>query len=295
MAVRPSETNVISHIRREFIKWIQTIGAGGAQTRVGTGRGRGGSSSTTNVREYINERARGLMEDLVKAYSCNNLGELLRRVNDNITEVKESLKSLGYEELIDSTYITISRLVVGLRNPYMEVLETGIAWDPYWNLPYIPSSSLKGAINSAAQGTPCSRALSPTDEEGNPAEVSPIVVLDSYPVYCPANGGLLTLDIINPHYREGEGAISEPQVNPTPIPFLAISKGVGFRVVVMINRSRLRYKCGGRDVGEYVYMDSKCQGACMVKEISDIVMKALNNGLGAKTALGYGRMIRQKP
>ncbi len=223
MATKPDEINIISHIRREFIKWVQEAGAGSVQARTSMRRKRGGQGSTINVRRYINERAKELMEELAEAYSCDNLNGLLERVDDYITEVKESLKSLGYEEVIDSKYVTVSRLVVGLRNPYMEVPpgpETGIAWDPYWNLPYIPSSSLKGAINSAAQGKPCSRALSPTDEKGHPVEASPIVVLDSYPVYCPANGGLLTLDIINPHYREGEGAISEPpgQPNTNTIP-----------------------------------------------------------------------------
>ncbi|WP_054853614.1 RAMP superfamily CRISPR-associated protein [Vulcanisaeta distributa] len=143
----------------------------------------------------------------------------------------------------------------------MEVLETGIAWDPYWNLPYIPSSSLKGAVRAAAYSdkSPCLNAL------GLQAESSAIIILDSYPVICPGNKGLLTLDIVNPHYSEVNGEISEAESSPNPPVILpTITKGVGFRIVILVAKNRLRErlsKCGGGHCN-YVYLSSDCKNAC---------------------------------
>ncbi|WP_054853615.1 hypothetical protein [Vulcanisaeta distributa] len=53
------------------------------------------------------------MRMVVKAYSCNSVNELLKRVNNHIDEVKRAFIEAGYEELIDSTYVIISRLAVG--------------------------------------------------------------------------------------------------------------------------------------------------------------------------------------
>jgi CRISPR-associated protein Cmr6 len=49
---------------------------------------------------------------------------------------------------------------VHLRNPYMS-LEIGLAWHPLFNAPYIPATTLKGAIRAGARRGAC--GFSPAD------------------------------------------------------------------------------------------------------------------------------------
>ncbi|WP_229657699.1 type III-B CRISPR module RAMP protein Cmr6 [Thermocladium modestius] len=297
MAVNPTQpthdimnqsTNAISYIRLKYVKSINEIITGGALS--------GRSINNSNYRELINERVKAIMKRLVGTYSCNSISNLVRDVNAHMDQVRDALIGLGYEKIIDSTFILTSRLAIGLSNPYMEALELGIAWDPIANLPYIPSTSLRGALESSPSAAPCLTALSPVNARKSPVEASPVVVLDSYPTYCPSGRGLLSIDIINPHYREVEGAISETDVSPTPLPFLTVSKGIGFRVVIMANRKRVKHKvmvkCKTDAPGDYIYaaqMGNECQGMCTAQVLIEALKGAFIKGLGAKTALGYGR------
>jgi len=272
----PSPTvNVSSYLRLGLINLVMSRRQG---QRVGKGR------SGENLKDALNEYNRDAMRLITEAYRCDNVGELLRRVDDWVKEEVEALEGLGYGVVFNAVIPLMTRLAIGLRHPYTEPLEPAIAWDPYWNLPYIPASSLKGAMRSIAETNnhPCAKAL------GERNEASTVVVLDSYPTYCPPGRGLLTLDIINPHYKEVSGEISEAESNPTPLVFLTVSRGVGFRVVILTARNRLREKCGGAVAEDYVYADAKCNKACTVKELEWLINKALQGGIGAKTALGYG-------
>ena len=56
---------------------------------------------------------------------------------------------------VGSTYVNVfaidarlvSKLLVYTGNPFLP-LEISLAWDPILNLPYIPSSTIKGAVRS---------------------------------------------------------------------------------------------------------------------------------------------------
>uniref|UniRef100_A0A7C4FF47 Type III-B CRISPR module RAMP protein Cmr6 n=1 Tax=Thermofilum pendens TaxID=2269 RepID=A0A7C4FF47_THEPE len=166
---------------------------------------------------------------------------------------------------------------MGLRNPYTEPLEISISWDPYMNLPFIPGSSLKGAVASLAwaRNSEWYGLLRGEGEEERFA--SPFVFLDAYPAAV-LGGSLLSVDIINPHYREVERSISEPESSPTPLPFLVISRNVAFRIVVCAARHRLLSR----------------KRKPNVEELKSLIGQALLSGVGAKASLGYGRLKQQE-
>jgi len=266
------QVNMPSYLR---LKLIELIMSSGKQA------GRGGKA--LSLKDELNQLNRTLMMELVNAYKCENVRDLLANVAKHMDYVAKSLEELGYEVVFRGDMTLMSRLAINLRHPYTGPLEAGISWDPYWNLPYIPSSSLKGAIRAIAENTRphCTKAFGDTEES------STIVVLDSYPTYCPGGKSLLTLDIINPHYREVEGEISEVESSPTPLTMLTVSTGVAFRVIVLVARNRLTTRCN-KAPKDYVYVNKDCKEACTTDDLKGILMQALMEGIGAKTALGYG-------
>jgi CRISPR-associated protein Cmr6 len=84
---------------------------------------------------------------------------------------------------------------------------------------------------------------------------------------------LLAVDIVNPHYREVERRVSEPESSPTPLSFLVVPGGVAFRIVVCAT---------GRWIRSY-------KGKPSLSELETLIGQALSRGIGAKTSLGYGR------
>ncbi|MGC8597815.1 MAG: type III-B CRISPR module RAMP protein Cmr6 [Thermocladium sp.] len=250
-----------------------------------------GKHEDYDMRNYINQNNREIMEKLSESYRCSNgiIKDILGNVDHWIEGNIKALEALGYAVAFKGVMMLLTRLSIGLSNPYMEPLEPAIAWDPYWNLPYIPASSLKGAMRFIAEskGNPCKMAF------GNLNESSSIIVLDAYPTYC-LRGSLISLDIINPHYRETEGRISEVQSKPSPLPFITVSRGVGFKIAILVARNRLKERtmaCNDHDTNNYIYIrttQSNCEKACTEDELRNIIAAALENGIGAKTSLGYG-------
>ena len=259
------EKNVVSHLRLELIKSVVKSVEEQEKAR--------GRAKQRDLRRQISTSMYEIAQELSSAYSKGGARELMAKAKQLVDEAVKALKELGYE-LIDLSFVTTTPLAIGLRNPYTEPLEIAIAWDPYLNLPYIPASSLKGAVASLAwaTGSKLYDLLSKRDE------ASPIVFLDAYPVDVYGEGGLLAVDIVNPHYREVEGSISEPESRPTPLRFLVVPKGVAFRVASGIARRWLAFR-----------------GQLDVKELESLIVQALSRGIGAKTSLGYGRFKSSGP
>ncbi|AFA39115.1 CRISPR type III-B/RAMP module RAMP protein Cmr6 [Pyrobaculum oguniense TE7] len=142
----------------------------------------------------------------------------------------------------------------------------GISWHPVLNLPYIPASSLKGAARAYAEVNnirPCGKA--PEEVFGSPTGAGLVELTDAYPVKC--GDKLIEPDIINPHYREAEGAIGEADASPTPLLFPAVARGVVFRF--------------------FIAPRAEADGKCLT-DVLDVIRGALTEGIGAKTRLGYG-------
>jgi CRISPR-associated protein Cmr6 len=156
-------------------------------------------------------------------------------------------------------------------------LEIAISWDPVLNLPYIPSSSLKGAVRAWLEVNNVRRidGVDIGDVFGRAGEkeahISLAVFTDAYPVSCVNK--LIEPDVISPHYK-GED-IAEVDANPVPLVFPTIAPGTTMKFILA-----LRFSLDNKQL-----LDPQ-----KAVNIAQHVVKALENGVGAKTSVGYGRV-----
>jgi CRISPR-associated protein Cmr6 len=221
----------------------------------------------------LNRFRHDIAKEIADLYLRDKIANLLNLVRRHIDEVAKALTELGYNLVVNENYVTLTPLAIGLRNPYTEPLEISVSWEPYMNLPFIPGSSLKGAVASLAflKRSKWHELLS------SKKQASPIVFLDAYPVEVYGNR-LLGVDIINPHYREVDGRISEAESRPTLLCFLVIPKGVAFRVMACATRRWL----------------ASYRGNPSLEELKTLIGQAFSRGVGAKTSLGYGRLAPRR-
>jgi len=232
--------------------------------------------------------------------------------------LQELWSDLKYVELFKLK--TKSRLVVGLGDE--SVYETSIRLNRNYGVPYIPGSALKGVAKHYAiyrlvdelrsktfddevdffklAGIIQQKFEEPDDSKIeslrnltfklNDEEVSfeelrkifgtqryegSIIFFDAFPI--PDEIGqnpILELDIMNPHYQPYYQNNEPPGDwhNPNPIFFLTVPEGIVFQFAIAPRDER---------------------GVCLLDKARDILISALEEfGVGAKTALGYGRFKR---
>lgn len=168
-----------------------------------------------------------------------------------------------------SVFTTEWRLVtgIGLSHP----VENGFNWHYSLGTPYIAGSSIKGAVLAFLKhNSSCDMKQSEMAEVfGHHAHSGSICFIDAIPVR-PVE---LKEDIITNHYGEwDENNPPGDWMSPNPIPFLTVSAETPF-------------------IFSLVPMNAKAN-----KQV-DKVMNSLSqtlelSGLGAKTAVGYGRFHR---
>ncbi|MER3403866.1 MAG: type III-B CRISPR module RAMP protein Cmr6 [Chloroflexota bacterium] len=162
---------------------------------------------------------------------------------------------------------------LGMANP----LETNLVLHRIGGFPYIPGSSMKGAVRAYAElalgVTPRRPQTAATDfsaEERDLLEVfgaqdqaGKVIFFDALPVTCAA----LELDVINVHYPQyyQQGQPPADWQNPVPVLFLAVGKKTQFTFAVASRHVRL---------AELALQ--WLQGALQT------------TGLGGKTSAGYG-------
>ncbi|RLE85218.1 MAG: type III-B CRISPR module RAMP protein Cmr6 [Thermoprotei archaeon] len=277
-----------------------------AGDRMGVGRGRrachGGSAMKLDlsvkvnvysaiVREFLEEVLRDVerrahtsftlfsssitkrLSKIFKGQEVWNLLEFTKRWTDEVYDAASRLFGVAFR----FSMRTMTRLTINTRDAYMP-LEIGVAWHPYFNVPYIPATALKGALRAYFRS--CSVEVcglgeeelfgtwKRRGEEGGERE-GVLRFFDALPVSC--EKGLVEPDIVNPHYPEVEGVIDEASVRPRPLVYPAVPRGVTFSAIIAADLSEV--KC---DQGRFV--------ARLLKEVQE----ALAGGLGARTSLGYG-------
>jgi len=222
-----------------------------------------------------------IVKELCKAYKCNDpaVKELLDVASSEIDEIFRSASRLfDVAFLIDIE--AVSRIITHTRSPFIP-LEIGIAWHPYLNLPYIPSTTLKGVLRMYVEELNidvCNISLK--SFLGSTEESSNILVSDALPVGCLST--LLQPDVLTPHYREVEGSVSEVQVRPVPLTFPTIAPGTKLRFTVAFKfPEELRNKLKLLEAGFRTPL-------CLVKELPQLIGVAFELGIGAKTSVGYG-------
>lgn len=161
-----------------------------------------------------------------------------------------------------------SRFITGLGRSHP--VENGFAWHPTLGTPYLPGSSLKGMLRAWAR----QEADPPADEItlarifGAPDKAGAISFFDA----VPTEPVKVEADVITPHY-----AAWSPQDppgdwrSPTPVPFLVTAAGMRLLVALI--------PCGSLQPGD-------------LDRVESWLTEALGwAGAGAKTAVGYGRMV----
>lgn len=178
---------------------------------------------------------------------------------------KDTLRTLGAKT---RTAKVKTRMVVGLGTE--SVLETSITLHRTYGVPYIPGSALKGLAASYAR-----KYLGwKTDSDeyctlfGDPKSAGFVVFFDALYIPRSAQGDKpLALDVItvhHPEYYQGKAAPADWD-SPTPVPFVTAQ-------------------------GEYLL--ALAGPADWVDVAFHILGLALEHeGVGAKTAIGYGRLV----
>ncbi len=175
----------------------------------------------------------------------------------------------------------VSPLVTGIGESHPH--EVSMVFDHNLGLPYVPASGIKGIVRFARTLSIIDDILNGKDNTeirndtfhddehetiiqlfGNQERRGKVVFLDAYPQNIPK----LRMDIMNPHYGEyysGDNTPPRDSLEPNPIKFLTVAPGESF-------------------IFRALALEEHAQ------EVVDAFKQALEKeGVGAKTAIGYGR------
>nr|MDO8080273.1 type III-B CRISPR module RAMP protein Cmr6 [Candidatus Freyarchaeota archaeon] len=245
----------------------------------------------------ISDRKREALEGIVKGVNLPNA-----RITSLLNEIESALKHNMYE-LRKVRIRAISRGLVGVSSTFGKVLfEVGLTLDPIMNFPYIPGSTLKGAVSNAlfelllirskkniaetkAEAEKQCRRLFGGSNEG----AGLVGFTDAYPVAAGEKGYVVYPDVMSPHYNEQ--VKTELDVQPIPIVYLSIAPGTVFQFYLLLKRSR-----GKEDkkreirVGNSENADITEKTTPKKEELGlldSAVLYAFSRGVGAKTSVGY--------
>lgn len=197
------------------------------------------------------------------------VGELLGQYQAREAALLESYRRDGWYCHIVRGRLT-RRLVIGLGIAHP--LETNLALHRIGGFPYVPGSTVKGAVRAAAEeldgadSDVVRRAFGPASDEDTHARGA-LVFLDA----LPESGSLrLALDVMTPHHSAYYTGLELPAdwQSPTPILFPCVERGAVFRFAVACRAS-----------------DTAASGW---GQIMDWLRETLRDGLGGKRSAGYG-------
>lgn len=219
---------------------------------------------------------------------------------------------------------TIAPFTTGLGNEHP--LENGFAFLSPYGLPYLPGSGVKGVLRQAARelasgewGGNLGWSMRPDDQPDQgqrgrqrPLDLSVIDVLfgvesgdnntdhvrgvlSFWDVIPQIRGNRLMVEIMTPHqshyYQQRNSSLTSPHDSgsPNPISFLTVPPGSAFTFFVACDRPRLARLAPELDAA----------GTTGNPRWQELVTAAFEHafewlGFGAKTAVGYGAMLRDE-
>ncbi|MEM1635960.1 MAG: type III-B CRISPR module RAMP protein Cmr6 [Thermosphaera sp.] len=212
---------------------------------------------------YVSEFSKHVSERLMKIYECGGDAKVLLDETKKYIDNLEQATRQAFWGVFRYEASLQSRLTVHGSSHHLP-LEISLAWDPLFNVPYIPSSSIRGVVR-AFYGENDSHVA---DLFGDVDHMSNIVFFDAYPVRCEGRS-LIEADVITPHYVEIAGRMDEARSSPIPLIFPVLAPGTVLHILVALKRP--------------VEND-------LLSDFVNKVGKALESGLGARTSVGYGRI-----
>jgi len=228
-------------------------------------------SLTTIASLKINSlgKSEALVRKLIERLTQYSSRADFRLVNEHLNQIKQAYSSLRFPVLDLEAKLTYRGLVGASSSFGQPAFEVGLSFDPLLNVPYIPGSSIKGAVKAAGR----LKKVIPDDELvrellGN-GSVGRLDFMDAYPVEGGVKGYILIPDVLTPHYnKRGEDILEEDKVMPTPIPFLSIAPATKFRFLIADRAQK----------ADQPFLETLLKAVAV----------AFSLGVGAKTALGYG-------
>lgn len=216
----------------------------------------------------------------------SNYKEIVSQIH---TKQKVYLKSL-YSYTIEKILKTYDKLSIGMG--IGSIFETNLTMHPVYGLPYIPGSSIKGCLRSFLIRKHFENVENKALESkwfrdifGNTQVLNEIDqkgmfgFMDAYPL----DGFQVANDIMTPHYGDYYNKDKKEPVDtsrPNPIHFLVIKdSSFSFRI-----GCKLKFN---------ITIDDKtlCVSQFLMNSLTEMLT---TQGLGAKTAIGYGFFIEVK-
>ncbi|MDO9559798.1 MAG: type III-B CRISPR module RAMP protein Cmr6 [Syntrophales bacterium] len=211
----------------------------------------------------------------------NNAADMLKRKHEELDNYCINFPPGKYEEVVICATLS-SPLITGIGESHPH--EVSMVFDHNMGIPYIPASGVKGITRFVHTVMQIPEAIEKdaiekgyfNDEAGwtyvpdlfgTQKSRGKVVFLDAYPETVPC----LHTDIMNPHYGPyySDGAPPADHHNPTPIKFLTVAKGTTFIFRAVAEKKEN-----------------------LPEKVRAALTKALTEeGVGAKTAVGYGRFV----
>lgn len=204
-----------------------------------------------------------------------------------VARQQKSIQDLGFETESFSAKPEW-RVVSGLGGA--SVYETSITLHHLYGFPYLPGSAVKGVTRSwlVSESLGGDEKEAGQDEgflrlfggkKGDKSQRGSVIFFDAFPQENPE----IEVDIMTPHNSEYYGSRNKAPADyyePIPIPFLTVGKKTAFRFTLAVQP------------GDNVEITS---GAFAGKKVLDVARMGLEKalkeqGIGAKTAVGYGFM-----
>jgi CRISPR type III-B/RAMP module RAMP protein Cmr6 len=191
----------------------------------------------------------------------------LNRLDDR---QRRNAKALSSGKFVDLVFTPDWRMVLGMGEA--SVYETHLTLHHTYGFPYIPASSIKGALRHfMAEAAPdmVERVFGDNDQQSSTKKPvrGQCIFFDAFPLKSPR----IELDVMTPHYPEyySKGLPPADWQSPIPIHFLTVGHGTPFRFLIGLPNST--------DASE------------LKIKLAGLLTTALEErGLGAKTAVGYG-------
>ncbi|MEM2351498.1 MAG: type III-B CRISPR module RAMP protein Cmr6 [Thermoproteota archaeon] len=239
------------------------------------------------------EKKREILEYIIKRAEPLN-----KEINQILENTRQALLRCSYE--VRSVKIkAISSALVGGSETFGKIpFEVGLCFDPILNVPYIPSSTIKGAVLAGAFDLLFKHKSSEEEAEreckrlfGDNESAGLIGFTDAYPIEKGENGYLLYPDVMTPHYKSDTA--TELDASPTPIIYLTIAPGTKFQFYIFYRRERgsgeKKRRLTIRDSRDSDLAETPVQDLNRLGILDRTLLYSFYRGVGAKTSVGYSK------
>ena len=234
-------------------------------------------------------KKRKLLEEIV-LMANSSFNHNRDRILEMLEEVKKALLSSGYRVKVVKAKLK-SRGLFGASSSFGVIpFEVGLIFDSLLNVPFIPGSSIKGAVRTAYYDLSKDKGLN--EEEcrqicerifgGEKSGISLVGFTDAYPVEAGEKGYILYPDVMTPHYKDVK---SELDLKLTPIIYLTVAPYTVFQFYVFYKKKQGNRRLKIDPDTDFFNISNICAETPGFLDLA--VLYALGTGIGAKTRIGY--------